>query len=62
MPSSSGVRVTSAVLGFSVRDYWVAVAMDCVAARTEESELIAYQPFLHRAWSYNIALTRSDLI
>jgi nicotinamidase-related amidase len=57
-----GVCVTAAVLGFSVRDYWVAVPMDCVAARTEESELVAYQPFLHRAWSYNIALTRSDLI
>jgi nicotinamidase-related amidase len=57
-----GVCVLAAVLGFSVRDYWVAVPMDCVAARTEESELVAYQPFLQRAWGYNIALTRSDLI
>jgi nicotinamidase-related amidase len=57
-----GVCVSAAVLGFSVRDYWVAVPMDCVAAKTEEAELIAYQPFLHPAWVYNITLTRSDLI
>ena len=57
-----GVCVTHAVLGFSVRDYWVAVPMDCVAGRSEESELVAYQPFLHRAYAYNVALTRSDLI
>jgi nicotinamidase-related amidase len=57
-----GVCVSAAVLGFSVRDYWVAVPMDCVAAKTEEAELIAYQPYLHPAWVYNIALTQSDLI
>ncbi len=57
-----GLCVSHAVLGFSVRDYWVAVPMDCVAAMTEEAELIAYQPFLHPAWAYNIALTRSDLV
>lgn len=57
-----GVCVTAAVLGFSVRDYWVSVPMDCVAAKTEEAEIVAYQPFLHPAWAYNVALTRSDLI
>lgn len=57
-----GVCVTHAVLGFSVRDYWVAVAMDCVAGSSEEAEIVAYQPFMHRAYSYNVALTRSDLI
>src|SRR4051812_47440072 len=57
-----GVCVSAAVVGFSVRDYWVSVPMDCVAAMTEEAETIAYQPFLHPAWAYNVALTRSDLI
>jgi ureidoacrylate peracid hydrolase len=57
-----GVCVSHAVLGFSVRDYWVAVPMDCAAATTEEMEAVAYQPMLHPAYAYNVALTRSDLI
>jgi ureidoacrylate peracid hydrolase len=57
-----GVCTTHAVLGFSVRDYWVGVAMDCVSAKSEEADLVAYQPFMHRAYAYNVALTRSDLI
>jgi nicotinamidase-related amidase len=57
-----GVCVSAAVLGLSVRDYWAAVPLDCVAAKTEETELLAYQTFRHPAWAYNIALTRSDLI
>jgi ureidoacrylate peracid hydrolase len=57
-----GVCVTHAVLGFSVRDYWVAVAMDCVSGKSEEAELVSYQPFMHRAYAYNVALTRSDLV
>src|SRR5437868_2298494 len=57
-----GVCVSHAVLGFSVRDYWVAVPMDCTASRTEDAEVVAYQHFMHSAYEYNIALTRSDLI
>jgi len=56
------VCVSHAVLGFSVRDYWVAVPMDCTAARTEEAELVAWQRFLHPAYAYNIAVTRSEAI
>jgi nicotinamidase-related amidase len=56
------VCVSHAVLGFSVRDYWVTVPMDCVASRTEDAEVVAYQHFMHSAYEYNIALTRSDLI
>ena len=37
-----GLCVSHAVLGFSVRDYWVAVPMDCAAAKTEEQEIVAY--------------------
>jgi nicotinamidase-related amidase len=57
-----GVCVSHAVLGFSVRDYWVAVPTDCAAAKTEEAEIVAYQPMLHSAYAYNVAITRSDLI
>jgi nicotinamidase-related amidase len=57
-----GVCVTAAVNGFSVREYWVAVPTDCASAGSEEADLIAYQPFLHRAWAYNVSVTRSDLI
>ncbi|HLH23872.1 MAG TPA: isochorismatase family cysteine hydrolase [Chloroflexota bacterium] len=57
-----GVCVSHAVLGFSVRDYWVAVPMDCAAAKTAEQETVAYQPMLHSAYAYNVAITRSDLI
>ncbi len=57
-----GVCVSHAVLGFSVRDYWVGVAMDCVAAKDEDAELVAYQPFMHSAYAYNVAVTRSDLV
>jgi nicotinamidase-related amidase len=56
------ICVSHAVLGFSVRDYWVAVPMDCVAARTVEAEVVGYQRFLHPAYAYNVAVTRSDLI
>jgi nicotinamidase-related amidase len=57
-----GVCVSHAALGFSVRDYWVAVPMDCAAAKTEEADAVAYQPMLHSAYAYNMAITRSDLI
>jgi ureidoacrylate peracid hydrolase len=56
------VCVSHAVLGFSVRDYWVAVQTDTTASRTEEAEVVAYQKFMHPAYAYNVAITRSDLI
>jgi nicotinamidase-related amidase len=56
------VCVSHAALGFSVRDYWVAVPTDCTASRTEEAEVVAYQRFLHSAYAYNMAVTRADLI
>jgi nicotinamidase-related amidase len=56
------VCVSHAALGFSVRDYWVAVPTDCVACKTELAEVIAYQKFMHSAYAYNMTITRSDLI
>lgn len=51
-----------AISGFSVRQYRVMVPMDCTASRTWEEELCQYQRFLQRGYSYNVTLTRSDLI
>ena len=56
------VCVSHAVLGFSVRDYWVAVPMDTTASHTEQAEVVAYQKFMHSAYAYNVGITRSDLI
>jgi nicotinamidase-related amidase len=56
------VCVTCAADGLSVRDYWVAMPMDCVAGGNELVELLTFQHFMHPAWAYNVALTRSDRI
>ncbi len=56
------VCVWCAVRGLSVRDYWAAVPMDCVAGGSPEVELVTYQHLMHPAYAYNVALTRSDLI
>ena len=56
------VCVTCAANGLSVRDYWVAMPMDCVAGGNELVELLTFQHFMHPAWAYNVALTRSDRI
>lgn len=50
------------ISGFSVRNYWVVVPMDCTASRTYEEELSQYQRFMQAGYSYNVALTSSDLI
>ena len=36
--------------------------MDTTASRTEEAEVVGYQKFMHSAYAYNVAITRSDLI
>jgi nicotinamidase-related amidase len=54
--------VNCAVSGFSVRQYRVLLPMDCTAASSYEQELCLYQRFMQRGYSYNVTLTRSDLI
>lgn len=54
--------VDCAVVGFSVRDYWVHVPLDCTAAASEELELMGFAHFFGRGYDYNVTPTRSDLI
>jgi nicotinamidase-related amidase len=54
--------VGCAIAGFSVRNYWVAVPMDCTASRAWEDDVVHYQRWMGSAWSHNVTLTRSDLI
>jgi nicotinamidase-related amidase len=56
------ICVWCAVRGLSVRDFWAAVPMDCVAGASPDVELVTFQHLMHHAYSYNVALTRSDLI
>ncbi len=54
--------VNCAVSGFSVRSYRVLLPMDCTAASSYEAEICLYQRFMQRGYSYNVTLTRSELI
>ena len=54
--------VQCAVVGFSLRDYYVYVPMDCVANRLEKDLLQAFSLFTGWSYSYNVTVTRSDLI
>lgn len=62
MGVDTGVCVDCAVIGFSVRDYHVYLAMDCACSSSEFFEWVAYQHFMRSAYNYNITLTRSDLV
>jgi nicotinamidase-related amidase len=55
--------VGCAVTGFSVRHYQnVLLPMDCTASRTVEEDLCQYQRYLQNGYSYNVTLTRSDML
>lgn len=54
--------VGCAVSGFSVRQYSVLLPMDCTASKEWKEELCMLQRFMQRGFSYNVTLTRSDLI
>jgi hypothetical protein len=45
-----------------VRNYRVALPMDCTASATREEELCQYQRFMQLGYSYNVTLTESPLI
>jgi nicotinamidase-related amidase len=57
-----GVCVNHAVLGFSVRDYRVAVVLDCTAPNEGPSAAATLWRYGMHAYDYNIAVTRSDLL
>lgn len=54
--------VQCAVTGFSVRDYYVYVPLDCTTQRDEKEKLQAFSQFGSFGYRYNVTVTRSDLI
>ncbi len=54
--------VQCAVMGFSIRDYYVYAPLDCTAQRDEKEKLQAFTLFTSFGYRYNVTVTRSDLI
>jgi nicotinamidase-related amidase len=54
--------VQCAVTGFSIRDYYVYVPLDCTGQRDELQKLQAFTLFTGYGYRYNVTVTRSDLI
>jgi nicotinamidase-related amidase len=54
--------VQCAVTGFSIRDYYVYVPMDCTTHKDEKDVLQAFSLFTGYGYRYNVTMTRSDLI
>jgi len=54
--------VDCAVVGFSVRDYYVYVPIDATATGTEENEMRGYNHFFGVGYNHNVTATKTDLI
>lgn len=54
--------VQCAVTGFSIRDYYVYVPLDCTGQRDEKEKLQAFTLFAGFGYRYNVTVARSDLI
>jgi nicotinamidase-related amidase len=54
--------VQCAVTGFSIRDYYVYVPMDCTAAKDETETLQSFSLYRGFGYRYNVTMTRSDMI
>ena len=54
--------VQCAVTGFSIRDYYVYVPVDCTAQRDEKEKLQAFSLFASFGYRYNVTVTQSDVI
>ncbi|MET0502454.1 MAG: isochorismatase family cysteine hydrolase [Candidatus Binatia bacterium] len=54
--------VQCAVTGFSIRDYYVYVPIDCTAQRDEKEMLQAFSLFAGFAYRYNVTMTQSNMI
>jgi len=54
--------VQCAVMGFSIRDFYVYVPTDCTTQREEQEKLQAFSLFTSFGYRYNVTVTRSDLI
>jgi nicotinamidase-related amidase len=54
--------VQCAVMGFSIRDFYVYVPIDCTTQRDEKEKLQAFSLFSSFGYRYNVTVTRSDLV
>lgn len=54
--------VQCAVMGFSIRDFYVYVPIDCTTQRDQKEKLQAFSQFTSFGYRYNVTVTRSDLI
>jgi len=54
--------VQCAVTGFSIRDYYVYVPMDCTAAKEETETLLSFSLYRGFGYRYNVTMTQSDMV
>jgi nicotinamidase-related amidase len=54
--------VQCAVMGFSIRDFYVYVPVDTTTERDQKEKLQAFSQFMSFGYRYNVTVTRSDLI
>jgi nicotinamidase-related amidase len=54
--------VQCAVMGFSIRDFYVYVPVDTTTQRDQKEKLQAFSQFMSFGYRYNVTVTRSDLI
>jgi nicotinamidase-related amidase len=54
--------VQCAVMGFSIRDFYVYVPVDTTTQRDQKEKLQAFSQFISFGYRYNVTVTRSDLI
>ena len=54
--------VQCAMMGFSIRDYYVYMPMDCTAAKDETETLMSFSLYRGFGYRYNVTLTQSDMI
>ena len=54
--------VQCAVMGLSIRDFYVYVPIDCTTQRDQNEKLQAFSLFTSFGYRYNVTVTRSDLI
>lgn len=54
--------VQCAVTGFSIRDFYVYVPMDCTAAKDETETLLSFSLYRGFGYRYNVTMTQSEMI
>lgn len=54
--------VQCAVTGFSIRDYYVYMPMDCTAAKDETETLLSFSLYRGFGYRYNVTMTQSEMI